>query len=152
MRIKYSIGLASAVLACGALIGLSGCRKEAEQQNGAGATQETTAAPVSVVDVELGRGVGADKKITNETDQFTPQDQVYASVHTTGSATSATITARWNFEDGTLVDERAETISPSGDAYTEFHIAKPSGWPAGKYTLHVLLDGREVASKDFTVK
>ena len=50
------------------------------------------------------------------------------------------------------MDERSETISPTGDAYTEFHIVKPSGWPKGKYTLHVLLDGTEVQTKDVTVK
>jgi hypothetical protein len=60
--------------------------------------------------------------------------------------------ARWTFQDGQQVDERTETITPSGEAYTEFHIAKPSGWPAGKYTLHILLNGQEVQTKDFTVQ
>ena len=50
------------------------------------------------------------------------------------------------------MSESTETISPTGDAYTEFHVFKPSGWPAGKYTVHVLVNGQEVQTKDFTVK
>ena len=75
-----------------------------------------------------------------------------ASVHTTGTGQGVQIVGRWTFQDGQVVDERTESISPTGDAYTEFHIAKPSGWPAGKYTLHVLVNGQEVQTKDFTVK
>jgi hypothetical protein len=109
-------------------------------------------ANVQVADVNLGKHVGTDKKVTDQTDSFTPRDTIYASVHTTGSATGAQLTARWMFENGQQVDERTETISPTGDAYTEFHISKPSGWPAGKYMLHVLLNGQETQTKDFTVK
>jgi hypothetical protein len=76
---------------------------------------------------------------------------IFASVHTSGSASNATLTARWTFQDGQQVDERSETISPSGDAYTEFHVSKPGGWPAGNYTLHVLLNGQEIATKNFSV-
>ena len=65
---------------------------------------------------------------------------------------SATITARWTFEDGQVVDERTETISPSGDAYTTFFITQPGGLPAGKYTLSVLLNGAEAQKKEFEVK
>ena len=62
------------------------------------------------------------------------------------------IAARWTYQDGQVVDERSETVAPSSDTYTEFHIAKPSGWPAGKYTAHVLVNGQEVQTKDFTVQ
>ncbi len=110
----------------------------------------TTAAPMQVADVDLGRAVGADKQVTDKTDQFKPSDTIYASVHTTGTGTGK-LTARWTYQDGRVVDERSESVAPSGDARTEFHIAKPSGWPAGKYTLHVLLDGKQVQTKDFEV-
>jgi hypothetical protein len=112
----------------------------------------TPAANLLVADVTLGKRLGPDKKVSEPTDTFTPRDTIYASVHTTGSASGAQLAARWTFENGQQVDERTETISPSGDAYTEFHVSKPSGWPAGKYTLHVLLNGQEVQTKDFTVK
>jgi len=120
-------------------------------------TIDTTAAmtPASVVevsDVDLGRAVGTDKKITDKTDTFKPTDQIFASVHTHGSAPTAKIAAKWMYENGTPVSENSETITPSGDAYTNFHIAKASPWPTGKYTLHVLLDDREVKTVDFTIK
>ena len=145
-------------LVCGALLAAGACKKESaattDTTTSAGAVSTPTPAPavVSVVDVDLGRAVGADKKITDKTDDFAPKDQIFASIHTTGTAPTTNLTARWTFENGTVVDERTENIASSGDAYTEFHIAKPSGWPKGKYTLHVLIDGKEVRTKDFTVK
>jgi hypothetical protein len=107
---------------------------------------------VQVADVKIGKAVGTNKQIVNETDTFTPRDTIFASVHTTGTAQSTPIVARWTFQDGQVVDERTESISPAGDTYTEFHIAKPTAWPTGKYTLHVLVNGQETQTKDFTVK
>lgn len=146
------------LLAAVAVVALGGCSKTNKDQNTSSAgsvASDTTKAPatvgVHVADVTLGKHIGADKKVTNATDTFAPKDSIYASVHTTGT-NSGKITAHWTFQDGQVVDDRSETISGKGDDYTEFHIAKPSGWPAGKYTLHVLVDGNEVQTKDFTVK
>ncbi len=112
----------------------------------------TQPAALQVADVKVGNKVDANKQVSNTTDTFTPRDTIFASVHTTGTAQNAQVVARWTFQDGQTVNERTESISPTGDAYTEFHIEKPSGWPAGKYTLHVLLNGQEVQTKDVTVK
>ena len=109
-------------------------------------------AAFAVADVDMGRHIDAEKKISDKTDDFAPSDTIYASVHTTGSAANQTMVGRWTFQDGQTVDERSQSISPTGDAYTEFHIVKPSGWPKGKYTLHVLVNGTEVRTKDVTVK
>jgi hypothetical protein len=51
-----------------------------------------------------------------------------------------------------MVDERTETISPTGEANTVFFIAQPSGLPKGNYTLTVLLNGAEAQKKEFEVK
>jgi hypothetical protein len=147
------------LLAAAAVVALAGCSKNNPDQNassaGSVASDTTTKAPASVAvrvaDVALGKHIGPDKKVTDATDTFAPKDSIFASVHTTGT-NSGKITAHWTFQDGQVVDDRSETISGKGDDYTEFHIAKPSGWPAGKYTLHVLVDGTEVQTKDFTVK
>ena len=48
--------------------------------------------------------------------------------------------------------ESNENIAPTGKARTEFHISKPDGWPAGKYTVAVSLNGAAAGSKDFEVK
>ena len=110
------------------------------------------AAAIEIAEVDLGKGVQTDKTIRDETDDFAQRDTVYASVRTTGSGTGATVTARWTFQDGQVVDERSETISPTGDANTVFFIAQPGGLPKGNYTLTILLNGAEAQKKEFEVK
>ncbi len=50
------------------------------------------------------------------------------------------------------MDESTRTIAPNGRAVTEFHIAKPDGWPLGNYQVEVFLDGKSVETKKFEVK
>ena len=106
----------------------------------------------SVIDIDMGRHIDAEKKISDKTDDFAPNDTIYASIHTSGTANNSAVVGRWTFENGTVVDERTQNVTTNGDAYTEFHIVKPGGWPKGKYTLHVMIDGKEVRTKDVTVK
>ena len=153
MPIIRRSGLRATTLAL-ALIVIGACGKKSNDtpaQTSGGAIAPASNSSVQVADVTIGRGVSADKHVANQSDTFAARDTIYASVHTTGAAPNTNLTARWTFQDGQVVDERTETISPSGDAYTEFHISKPSGWPAGKYTLHVLVNGQETQTKDFTV-
>lgn len=131
----------------------AGCsKKDAAPADTSAPAAPAPAAAFSVADIDMGRHIDADKKISDKTDDFAPSDTIYASVHTSGAATNQTIAGRWTFQDGQTVDEHSQSISPTGDAYTEFHIVKPSGWPKGKYTLHVLVNGAEVRTKDVTVK
>jgi len=142
-----------AALSVVALLALGACGKKADQtatQTSGGAIAPATS--LQVADVTLGRSVSGDKRIADQTDTFAARDTIFASIHTTGTTQNANVAARWTFQDGQVVSESTETISPTGDAYTEFHVFKPSGWPAGKYTVHVLVNGQEVQTKDFTVK
>jgi hypothetical protein len=107
---------------------------------------------VRVADVKLGRSVGADKRVTGETEEFRPNDVIYAVVETQGSGTGAELQARWTYEDGQVVDESSRNISAAGGDFTEFHISKPSGWPKGKYQVEILLNGQSVETEDFEVK
>jgi hypothetical protein len=102
--------------------------------------------------VEVGKQIGADKRITSPTTTFAPKDTIYASVATEGTAPSKILAAKWSFQDGQVVKEAAETIAPTGPAATEFHISKPSGWPVGKYKVEIIVDGSPAGSKDFEVK
>ena len=95
-----------------------------------GTTGASTGVRVSHID--LGRSLMADKTISSTTDSFKPTDTIYASVATEGAASSTTLKARWTYQDGQIVNESTQTIAPTGDARTEFHIAKPDGWPTGK--------------------
>jgi hypothetical protein len=128
----------------------TGCKK---QSNATGSSDVgmASAEAVKISDVQLGRRVGADKRVTDKTDTFSPRDTIYASVATSGSAPSATVTARWTFENGQVVKEDTRTIAPTGSETTEFHISKPSGWPKGKYKLDLSVGG-STETKDFAVK
>jgi len=151
---KSALRTRSTCLVAVALFAIGACGKKAEQPatETSGGAIAPSSSTVQVADVTLGRGITADKRVANSTDTFAARDTIYASVHTTGAAPNAILVARWMYQDGQVVNEGNENISPTGDAYTEFHVAKPSGWPAGKYTLHVLVNGQEVQTKDFTVK
>jgi hypothetical protein len=122
------------------------CKKAA---NESGATPGTA---VRVTDIDLGRSLAADKGIADKTTDFRPSDTIYVSVETDGTASQATLATRWTFQDGQVVKESSENISPTGKARTEFHIAKPEGFPAGKYSVAVSLNGTPAGTKDFEVK
>jgi hypothetical protein len=141
MRHSKKIQLALCVVV---LVAAAACRGNATN------TAATTG--VRVTDVTLGRAVGGDKAVTDRTDTFKPNDTIYASIATEGSATSAIIRAKWSFEDGQLVDESTRTIAPNNKERTEFHISKPDGWPAGKYKLEVFLNDQSAETKNFDVR
>ena len=133
---------------------LAGCNREqrADADSAAGAVEATARAALSVIDIDMGRHVDAEKKIADKTDEFMAKDTIYASVHTSGTANNGAVVGRWTFEDGSVVDETTNTVTTDGDARTVFSIVKPSGFAKGKYTLHVLIDGKEVRTKDVMVK
>ncbi|HEV8128292.1 MAG TPA: hypothetical protein VGQ14_01410 [Candidatus Eisenbacteria bacterium] len=131
------------------------CQKSQTQtsDNNTGTTTEQQATTnVQVERVDLGKHVGNDNQITDHSETFTPNETVYATVVTQGSATTAELKTRWTFQDGQVVDEVSRTIAPSGGAATEFHVSKPDGLPVGKYRVEVFLNGSPAATKEFEVK
>ncbi len=109
--------------------------------------------PFKVAGVELGKSIGDDKKVKEAATTFGPKDTIYAVVSTEGVAAKTTLKARWTYgAKGTLVNEEAREIAPTGPAVTEFHVVKASGWPAGRYKVEVSADGTVTATKEFEVK
>jgi len=104
--------------------------------------------------VELGNAITPEKRIAEggAKEEFAPMETIYASVATDGSASSATLTARWTYQDGQVVDETTQTIAAAGPAVTEFHIAKPDGFPAGQYKVEIMGGGASVLTRNFTVR
>jgi len=141
----------NAAIAALFVLGASACNKDADNRTAGTTTNTPAAGAVRVTDVKLGRAVDANRRVTDETDDFKPGDMIYASVITTGSSQSATLHARWTFEDGQVVDSTSRTIAPQGETATEFHIMRPGGFPEGKYKLTVMLNGTEARTKDFEV-
>lgn len=159
-RVLASAFVLVAFTACG---GTDTARDDVGMGGAPGSTAEPAAAPapgatpgasmLRVTDVALGRQLRGDTAVVDEVDDFRPNDTIYAVVRHEGGAAGAQITARWTFEDGQVVDERTETVSPTGAGteYTRFQISNPSGWPPGNYRLTILVDGQEVESEDFEV-
>ena len=129
-----------------------GCGKKDSGSTADTGTRSEVASAVRVSDVKLGRAVGADKRLTDETEEFRPTDVIYAVVETQGAGSTAALQARWTYEDGQVVDESSRNISAAGGDFTEFHISKPSGWPKGKYKVEILLNGEPTETEDFEVK
>ena len=160
-HLKQPVSLIALGLA-GALA-LTACGKKEEAPPPAATTPPATTTPppstamtpaqgVTVTSVDLGTAVGPDQKVTSPTTTFGPKDTIYAAVSTTGTATNATLGAKWTYQDGQTVNDSSQTIAPAGPAVTTFHISKPDGWPAGNYKVEISLDGKSVSSKDFTVQ
>jgi hypothetical protein len=142
---KSRKGLAAAIVAMAAVV--AGCNNRPAEN-----TTGTAGRGIQVEEIDIGRSVNTDKSIGDNTSSFKPNDTVYVSVKTDGSAPSAQLRARWTYADGQVVDESTQTISPTGEARTEFHIAKPDGLPAGKYKVEVFLNGQAAGNKEFEVE
>lgn len=133
------------------------CRREEAAPPAAAPAPAPAAAPAApapfrVSRIDLGNAIDASKQVPNPSAVFAPGDTIYASVVTEGASPSVTIIARWTFEDGQVVSESSQSIAPEGPASTEFHISRPSGWPAGKYQVEVVANGASAGVKSFEVR
>jgi hypothetical protein len=147
------------VAALAVLITLAACgRKDA------GPAADTTmavapppAAAPSVTAIEVGRHLGADRRVSDTTSVFAPRDTLYVSVVTENAGPTARLTARWKFQDGQVVDSTSQAVAVSAAAtgtmsVTEFHAVKPDGWPVGTYTVDLWLDTTPVGSRQIQVR
>lgn len=135
-------------------VGITACdKKDAEPADTAATTTAApTATPLRVTDIQLGKGVGSDKRIVEPTTTFGTRDTIYASVTTEGAATDARLTATWMYGDQG-VSEADEIVSPSGGVnVSEFHISKETPWPTGSYKVDVKLDGQVVETREFRIQ
>jgi hypothetical protein len=140
-----------------AILTMAGCKNE-EPAVIAPQKVATPKAPatMSVIGVDLGNAVGADMKVTMAMTTFGPKDTIIVAVTTATSDPDASVPgklgAKWSYEDGNVVNEEAREVKFTGKGVTDFRIAKPDGWPVGKYKVEISLDGKVVQSKDFEVK
>ena len=121
---------------------------------GASSAASATQSMLTIVNVDLGKHIEEDKEVDDDTETFARGDSVYASVLTSGiepEGQRSNIVGRWSFPDGTNVDQKAEGIT-EGSNRLVFFLTRPDGLAAGKYTFRVLVDDREVRSKEFTVQ
>lgn len=149
---------ASALTLAGVVAFAAACNKQdatmEDTTTAAAPATPPAAAMLTVSGVTLGSAIGADHMVpaADSKSTFTTTDTIYASVAHEGMPPSATLVARWTHESGALVDSTSQVIYPTGPGATEFHIMKETPWPTGQYTVEILLDGVQVASKDFSVE
>jgi hypothetical protein len=148
-RSLTALALALALLACG--------QQERTTPSAAAPPQAapppvSAPAPFSIGAIQLGNQIGADKRVLAAAESFAPGDTIYASITTEGKAQGVLVTARWSYEDGQTVAESSETVASGGPTVVEFHIAKPDGFPAGRYRVDGAADGRSVGTREFEVR
>lgn len=101
--------------------------------------------------IETGKGVNADKTLSDDAHDFGVRDTIYVSVKTNGTGTG-TLAAKLTYKDGQVVEQPSQEITTTGNANHEFHFRKGTAWPKGDYKVEVMLNGVSGGSKDLTVK
>jgi len=130
---------------------VSGCQRSEAPPPATAPAEIPVPVPFAVKGVSLGSSIGADKRVASPISVFAKSDTIYASVATEGTSPSVTLAARWTYQGDQLVSESSQTIAPTGPAVTEFHIAKPDGWPAGSYRVEISANGAVAGSQEFSV-
>lgn len=136
-----------ALLGC-ALLGLVACGRDEPEA----APEEAPRSTVEVETISIGRAVGEDRRVTDETTTFRPTDTIYLSFQLDGAGETAKLAAEWIHEDGRVVAKNSRTSKINGPTVFEFHASQPRGWPAGNYEAVITLDGREIHRRTFTVQ
>ncbi len=104
-----------------------------------------------VQSVDLGKSVGANKRVVKPAAAFTPKDTVFAVVNSIGVSQRVTMVASWKDAKGATLAEYTQVVAPSGPAATEFHVVNAKGWTVGKYAVVLTANGTQVANKPYEV-
>jgi len=151
MRKRFRFGLYSLLFLTPVLV-MTGCQREEQETP---ATARPAAPPAGtafqVLSLELGNALGADRRVVAPATAFAPTDTIYASVIGKG-ALGTTLTARWTYQNAQIVSESTETLKSTDTSFLEFHISKPTGWPAGRYTVEILANGAHAGAREFEVR
>ncbi|HMG71646.1 MAG TPA: hypothetical protein VK544_11070 [Gemmatimonadaceae bacterium] len=117
------------------------------------ATMDTT--PIRVSDIQLGKAVGADRRITEPTTTFGIRDTIHVSVITEGAAKNAAIDVQLFYsrprEGGNPVS--VQTIrSFTGTSATDVQLSQARPWSPGPFKVEVSLNGASAGTREFEVK
>jgi hypothetical protein len=105
--------------------------------------------PLQVTAIQTGRTLNSDNSVGNHTTRFKPFDTMCAAVLTDGPG-AGTIGVRWRYA-GRLVSEESREVAYRDSAATGFHIQNSAGFPAGDYSVEILIDGKSFATRTLRV-
>ncbi len=120
-----------------------------------GCAQPSAPAGVEVKEIVVGRSLAADGTIEESarTNLFWATDAFVVSVTLEGAADDLTMQARWTGPDGNVVSESSEPVTLQGTTATAFEAAPPDGrWPAGDYTVEILINGKSQGTRDLNAR
>ena len=144
IRLSYCLAASFAIV-------LVGCQKKAETPPPA-ATTTPPPAPFKVTGMEVGNALTPDHRIATPMTTFGPKDTIYVVVASQGVSKGTMLRVRWTYQDTVLVSADSQMVAPTGPAYSEFHVLKPTHWPKGAYAVAVMADTAFAGTKAFSVK
>jgi len=150
------------VIGLAASFALAGCKKKDDTSEmtpppataPAATTPPPASAPaaVTVSSVAIGNTAAADKSVAPLMTLGT-KDKIVVSVRTEGTASNTTLGVRLTFQDGQVAGEQSATLNTTGAETTNVEFTNANGWPAGKYTAQVTVDGQAAGMpQEFEVK
>lgn len=120
-------------LVLAALIAAAACGKKPEPAK--------PSVPFKVQSADLGKSIGANKRILKPATTFGPRDTIFAAIYTIGESKSVVMSATFKDAKGATLGEYSQTVATVGPAATEFHISNAKGWPVGKYSVSLVAAG-----------
>lgn len=105
--------------------------------------------PLQLANIQTGRSLNADQSVASITTLFKPNETIYVSVQTTGSA-PGTIGVKWMYQ-GRVIAEPVKQVDYTGPASTEFQLQNSGGFPEGDYNVDIFINGQQVGSRAFKV-
>jgi len=142
------------VLAVLIAIASAGCWHDSSPGGDGSAKAPGDPSAAHVADITLGRALGDDGMIREDsrTNSFWTTDKFYVAVTTDGSVPNATVKARWKSSAGAVVGEDTKTAE-SGTKPVVLQATPPDGrWTAGDYTVEVLVNDVSAGTKDLVAR
>lgn len=110
------------------------------------------AATATVSAITVGTTAAADKSVAAAA-TLKPTDPVIVSVKTDGAASNVEVAAKLTYQDGQVAGEQKQVLNTSGAETTNITFNNASGWPEGKYTADVTVNGAPAGTQQsFEVK
>ena len=115
--------------------------------------RDKTVVDAKVVNVRLSDSGDTEKNTLGAPkEKFGPKDTVYAEVETSGTAKEYTIYAKWMTATGDVLADYGMRVDQPGTKRTVISLSKPDGWPSGKNSIELAVNGKTERTVTFEVQ